>query len=907
MKAGRCLCCALTIGVLMFGVTAFGQEIEWMPVWADVGYTINGTCGDGAGNEIVINAAPATVVMEIKLTGWAASGKQLGAYQGTLDATGYSSGSGGVLAPCYGCCGGVEITDFGPPPNGGGGIDTTRPDFVFFGKVPVAAVSLASLNFEFGSTQMGGAADDMGDCYYGGTLCVSVPGDAAGTYTLDWNPSDTKTFFNDQNGMKIDGLIRTTGAITIPEGACCYGLPTPSCVYTTESDCYGNPAYASPKVWTEVDLCPLDGGPDCPSCLQDSDCNDFDDCTDDTCVSFVCYNTPNYDPAYCCNPDGAALTEIDDGNECTEDICDMDTGVVTHPPRPDGYPCTSENACVINDHCDGAGNCIGDLPPDLMTPCVDDPDCPAGWFCEDDPGDPMFEYCNCRLETPLDLVKDADCVEEGETVYMTLTMGAGSAAVTGFQALMTYDPCCVEFVSIGPCPDSIFSTIIDWWVDEEAGLIWYAAIAYVEGEDYDPGNPVPSTTGPYDLACMEFIKLGAGTCPDYDECAPNEFCIISDNPYNTLLTNDRGQSVSLAIGGDDGCWYDATLDTPLNLYVPDGAAVNSDCGVAYANVTWDTAPYAEDVCNEWEMVCDLEHDGGIPLDPGLIMHGGMFPQGKTYFVCTATDIECGGEVTGVWTVDVSDQHALDVEVHLGPTMVTGMYTRCICFYLYDSSETPEPFCTEMEFGGPWNFADHARKTIKIDKGNYVCIEARDPLHTLRSTADVECIDNAWTAVFKGDPALQYVGKSHWLVGGNLDFYEPGGNPDVIDVLDFGVYMFEVSMNAMHTAGGNDCAGGDASALYPHADINADGFVDALDYAFLTKNYLADSKHGCFEDPGSVVYTPVLDITIKELRARGLSHLAVGDLNNDGRLNGEDMALYTQGVVPTPMKVDRLGR
>ena len=875
----------------MFGVTAFGQEIEWLPVSADVGNTITD-------NEIVLDTAPAVVVLEIRCSGWAAAGSDLGAYQGTLDSAGY----GGTLAPAGGCCpGSTAFHD----------IDTSRSDFVFFDNVPVAAVSLATLDFEYGSTQMGGAEVDNGSSYYGGHLTVDVPASAAGTYTLDWNPSDTKTFMNDAFGMKIPGLIRTPGQITIPEGACCYGLPTPDCVYTTEADCN---TYPAPRVWSAGVLCPP-AGPECPKCLQDSDCVDPYDpgppevnpnggvCTNDQCIAYVCYNPPNYDDSkYCCNPVTGELTEIDDGNECTEDVCNGD-GSVSHDPTPHGSACTHENACVIDDHCDGAGACEGWLPgcgKDSGTqciPCAVDPDCPAGWFCELDASDPMYGYCNCRLETPLFIYKDAECVAEGDPVYAVLTMGAGSAMVTGFQALMTYETCCFEFVSMGPCGGSIFSTVIDWWVDEENGRIWYAAIAYDE-VTYE----VQGTTGPYDLVCMEFIRKSGVDCDDL--CGLCEMCIISENPYNTLLTNDRGQSVALDI---TECIYDAMLDTPLSLYVPIGAQVNSNCGVAYATVTWDPGPYAEDLCNEFELVCDLEHDGGVPLSEDLIWHGGLFPQGKTYFVCTATDIECDEEVTKVWTVDVSDQHALDVEVHLGPVMTAGVYTRCICFYLYDSSEMPEPFCTMMTFGGPWNFPDHARETIKIDKGNYVCIEARDPLHTLRSTADVECIDNAWTAVFKGDPALQYVGKSHWLVGGNLDFYEPGGNPDVIDVLDFGVYMFEVSMNAMHTAGGNDCAGGDASALYPHADINADGFVDALDYAFLTKNYLADSKHGCFEDPGSVVYTPVMDITVKELRARGMSHLAVGDLNHDGRLNGEDMALYSQGYAPTPMKTDRIGR
>jgi hypothetical protein len=255
---------------------------------------------------------------------------------------------------------------------------------------------------------------------------------------------------NDQNAQKIPGLIRTVVGITVPEGACCYGLPTPSCAYTTQSDCMGdNVSYPPPKVWTEGNLCPP-AGPDCPSCTEDGQCADPYDpgppevnpnggvCTIDTCVDYVCYNTPDYDPNYCCNPVTGDLIIINDqeanpaDHECTNDVCNGD-GSVDHDPLT-GTSCTHLNACVINDECD-AGVCVGDLPPDLMIPCPGgDTDCPAGWFCNIDAGDPMEGYCDCRLSTPLAIVKPDECVAEDEHVFPTLSIEAGSAAITGFQS-----------------------------------------------------------------------------------------------------------------------------------------------------------------------------------------------------------------------------------------------------------------------------------------------------------------------------------------------------------------------------------------------------------------------------------------------------------------------------------------
>ena len=903
MKAGKWCVGLLAVGILAFGMTAYGQEIRWEPVSSDCGgATIDSQVGsNGVPSEISMLAGGCEVTMEIKVSGFgsAPGAPDLGAYQGTLDCL-----SLGDL---------TQKTPWGDHAV----IDGSRSDFVYFDNVAVPAVSVATCDFEYGSTQMGGAEVDLGISYYGGTMIVVVPPTAKGTYELNWNPADTKTFFNDAFGGKIPGLFRTTGKITVITGKCCYniGPGTTMCAHgMTQAECN---AEAAPRLFFPGEICEdgegLASPDDCPSCQNDGDCYDYDACTEDHCDTDgtagygmgVCYYFDLYEPmTECCNGADGAVTLFDDGNDCTADSCEMlctvggnpcnsdadcagdtdvcnGTGVPVNDPLT-GTACDHPNACVINDECD-AGVCVGDLPGDLMIGCAIDEDCPSGWFCNVDPLDPMFEYCDCRLSTPLCPEFDDVCYEEGDPVYAVIAMEAGSAEVTGGQFLMTYDPTCIEFVSIGPCAGSIFTTVIDWWVDEIEGVIWYAVIAYDE-LTYE----VQSTTGPYDIACMEFVKLAG--------CDPCNMCLTSDNPYNTLLTDIAGKSVD--IDDPECCSDDIMLDGDMDMWVPAGAEVNADCGVTYSEILWD-APHAWDDClGPLELVCDLEHDGGVPLDPALIMTGGIFPQGTTYFVCTATDDVCGGEITKVWTVSVSDQQTMDVEVHLSPTMFPGLFSRCICFDLYVDCVAPEHVCTVMDFNGPYNFDAHARKEFKVDKGNYLCIEARDPLHTLRSTAGVECIDNKWTAVFKGDPLLGEYGDAHWLIGGNLDFHEPAGNPDVIDVLDFGVYMSQASVGTTFADGNTAC---DTPA--PHADINADGVVDSLDYAFLTENFLADSKIGCCEEPGSGS-AAVLDITVKELRETGRAAYAVADLNNDGHVNTEDMALY-QGAQPQPAKVKRV--
>ena len=131
----------------------------------------------------------------------------------------------------------------------------------------------------------------------------------------------------------------------------------------------------------------------------------------------MCHNTPTYNVLTdCCDPDGAALTPIDDGIICTEDICNPNTGDVAHNALPADTVCDDGNPCSIDDVCDGTADptaCSGDFPADEMIPCTVLADCPEGWFCEnEDTSSPMFGYCDCSLETPLCIEFDGSATKK---------------------------------------------------------------------------------------------------------------------------------------------------------------------------------------------------------------------------------------------------------------------------------------------------------------------------------------------------------------------------------------------------------------------------------------------------------------------------------------------------------------
>ncbi len=78
------------------------------------------------------------------------------------------------------------------------------------------------------------------------------------------------------------------------------------------------------------------------------DCSDSFECTNDSCV-----------PATGCVHPNRTGSCTDDGIACTSDVCSG--GLCTHPPAPNGTPCTSALFCTANTTCQG-GICAGGQP-----------------------------------------------------------------------------------------------------------------------------------------------------------------------------------------------------------------------------------------------------------------------------------------------------------------------------------------------------------------------------------------------------------------------------------------------------------------------------------------------------------------------------------------------------------------
>jgi hypothetical protein len=197
------------------------------------------------------------------------------------------------------------------------------------------------------------------------------------------------------------------------------------------------------------------------SCDDGVFCNGTDSCSAGSCVvhdgvvcpAVECGDTCNEALQACADPAGTACT--DDGNSCSDDVCDG-AGACSHPSVADQTPCDDGVACTTVDTC-VAGVCTGVGAPNDATCDGIDEDC-DGFFDEDFVGASAtcgtgactasgVESCvggaieiTCTPGTPAaddaicdGLDDDCDGVADEDFAAQATSCGVGVCAATGVQ------------------------------------------------------------------------------------------------------------------------------------------------------------------------------------------------------------------------------------------------------------------------------------------------------------------------------------------------------------------------------------------------------------------------------------------------------------------------------------------
>jgi hypothetical protein len=238
--------------------------------------------------------------------------------------------------------------------------------------------------------------------------------------------------------------------------------------------------------------------PDGTACDDSLFCNGADTCQMGDCSGHAgdpC--SPATDCLATCNEASDACESTpfvpcgDDGNTCTDDVCDG-SGNCTHPPLPGGTVCRPQaTACDVDEVCSGGGApCPADAFLSDGTPCGDacttNGSCQSGecvngvpLMCDDNDVCDGLETCDsltgCQAGTPLDCDDGLPCTADtcdavGGCDHMVLP--DGSSCDDG-QACTIIDTC-VGGVCVGATPN--FLARVSAKLSSTATAIGYLAV-----------------------------------------------------------------------------------------------------------------------------------------------------------------------------------------------------------------------------------------------------------------------------------------------------------------------------------------------------------------------------------------------------------------------------------------------
>jgi hypothetical protein len=408
-----------------------------------------------------------------------------------------------------------------------------------------------------------------------------------------------------------------------------------------------------------------------------------------------------------------------------------------------------------------------------------------------------------------------------------------------------------------------------FWLESDTGS--FAIIEFNSGSPgFESTSDDPAGAGPPEprfrawSSAVGWVDMGLPTGFAFDQWYTLSMNIVGDN-----FTYEVGD-LYLELPSLGSAYFDAVFIQGYNTPTAYTSGVTYEAH--WDNLVQSNVPVALDNCDSAPVIT-FERDDNPALDLT-----DPFPAGITTITWTATDA-CGNFTTDTQTVEVIAENVMFVDVDL-QGVVSGPFNRCIEFELTDANGNVITVVSEvLTFSGGFGTA---MLTVPCSiTGHGDCVMARDTLHTLRSTGDLSIVGTAYVA--DGfDP----------LRGGDLN------DDGVIDILDFGVYVWQFGED--YGTGDTNCA-----TPYPHADITGNGLVETADFTFISNQFLQTDDlcvitlmaggHGVSIVPATP--QPRTSITVRELYRMGLGDLAIADLNNDGIVDEQDIALFLAGVRP----------
>ena len=288
------------------------------------------------------------------------------------------------------------------------------------------------------------------------------------------------------------------------------------------------------------------------------DCDDKNPCTKDSCDLAKGCTQVTFD-GLPCDADGTACTQgdvclgsacqkgkvvaCDDGNPCTEDVCDSKSGQCQSKPIDDGVPCDDGTKCTNKDAC-AQGICKGKaVNCDDGNPCTDDV-CDAKTGCGPTPltGAPCSDDNPCTLG---DLCKGGSC-EKGKPKSCDSPDGCISA-----KCNLADGACKFADVDDGlPCTDGNACTAADT-----------CKIGTCKGKviDCDDKNPCTDDACDAQTGCKSISNTAP--CTDGNACTELDKCVqakCTGQPKNLAVEcGDGNPCTTDGCDAKNGCIYTA--------------------------------------------------------------------------------------------------------------------------------------------------------------------------------------------------------------------------------------------------------------------------------------------------------------------------------------------------------------
>jgi len=403
----------------------------------------------------------------------------------------------------------------------------------------------------------GMACNDGDACSVGEACTLGVCTGGVPANCNDGNPC------TDDSCLPGDGCAHVPNALPCQDGdACTLGdlCSAGACAPGTAADCDDSNQCTDdscdPKSGCKhtANAAACDDGNDCTTgdhcagglCSSDATlaCDDLNPCTDDSCLpGGGCKHAPNKAP--CSDQNACTINDAcsgglcapgislacNDGNPCTDDVCDQQFGCLH---QPNALPCDDGNACTTGDKCK-AGACLGPAAPDCDDGNVCTTDgCSPGQGClhtlnsapcDDGNSCTLKDVCQlgvCTGSQPAPCNDGNPCTDDACDPKVGCVFKANQAACDDGSACTTGDACkngwclgaALSCNDANPCTDDA--------CDSKLGCVYAPNTA-----PCDDGNACNVTDA---CAGGKCVGTGAPSCNDNlkcttDTCDPKSGCL----------------------------------------------------------------------------------------------------------------------------------------------------------------------------------------------------------------------------------------------------------------------------------------------------------------------------------------------------------------------------------------------